>query len=191
MNPANETFEHVDDVVVDQLITNSILDSKRYYWPNFVEPQFIYHERYKFVYSFQLPTLTESRDYYVASLGESLLVTWIGLEARVFRIIGDSTSIQVNVVNAPNPFDCKRTNAFHYCYVPPPVRRQEHISVHRRMTNDRIDFGQHVHIRVHRNYSLEVNTRISHHTVLRDVILVLFRIIPFLCKDQEPIRGLS
>ena len=41
------------------------------------------------------------------------------------------------------------------------------------MTNDRIDFGQHVHIRVHRNYSLEVNTRISHHTILRDVIVVV------------------
>ena len=78
MNPANEIFEHVDNVVVDQLtaiVPNSILDSRNYYWPNFVEPRFIYHERYKFIYSFQLPTLTESRDYYVASFGESLLVT--------------------------------------------------------------------------------------------------------------------
>ena len=127
--------------------------------------------RYKFVYSFQLPTLAESRDY-VASFGESLLVTWIGLEARVSRRISDSTGIQVNV-NGPNPFDCKCTNAFHYCYVPPLVRRQDHISVHGRTTDDRIDFGQHVHIRSRRNYSLEVNTRISHHTVLRDVIVVV------------------
>ena len=76
-------------------------------------------------------------------------------------------------MNGPNLFDCKCTNAFHYYYVPPPVRRQEHISVHRRMTDDRIDFGPHVHIRVHRNYSLDVNTRISHRTILRDVIVVV------------------
>ena len=43
---ANKTFEHVD-VVVDQLIaivSNSILDSRSYYWPHFVEPRFTYHE---------------------------------------------------------------------------------------------------------------------------------------------------
>ena len=78
MNPANEKFEHDDDVEVDQLLAivpGSILDSRRYYWPNFVNPQFIYHKKYKFVYSFQLPTIVESRDYYVASFGESLLLT--------------------------------------------------------------------------------------------------------------------
>ena len=76
-------------------------------------------------------------------------------------------------MNGPNPFTCGHINTFHYCYVPPPVRRQEHISVHRRITEDRVNFGQHVHVRVHRNYSMEVSTWISHHTILRDVTVVV------------------
>ena len=88
-------------------------------------------------------------------------------------------------MNGPNPFACERTNTFHYCYVPPPVRRQEHISVHRRTTEDRVNFGQHVHVRVHRNYSLEVNTWISHHTVLRDVTVVVKVQTPHLVGGVE------
>ena len=173
MNPASESFEHDGDVEVDQLLQNvpdSILDNRSYYWPNFVHPRFIHHERYKFVYTFQLPTIRQSSSYYVASFVESLLLTWIGLEANISRRIGDSSSIQVNVVNGPNPFDCEHKNT---CYVPHPVRRQEHISVHRRMTEDRINFGQRVHVRVHRNYSLELSSLISHHTTLRDVTVVV------------------
>ena len=49
------------------------------------------------------------------------------------------------------------------------VRQQEPMSVHRRMTEDVVNLGQYVHVRVHRNYSLELRTRISHNTTLRDV----------------------
>ena len=71
----------------------------------------------------------------------------------------------LNVVNGPNLFACEHRNTF-TSYVSRPVR---HILVHRRTTEDR---GQHVHVRVHRKYSLEVNTQISDYTVLGDVTVV-------------------
>ena len=52
MNPASESFEHNDDVEVDQLlqsVPDSILDNRSYYWPNFVHPRFIHHEKYRFI----------------------------------------------------------------------------------------------------------------------------------------------
>lgn len=132
----------------------------------------IYHRHYKFVYSFELPNITQSGTYYVATFGEPLLITWIGLEANVVSRIGDSTSIQINVVRGCSPFDSDRQNAFHYCHVPAPVRRQEHHEIHRRTTQYRITYGQEIHVRVHTNFSLELLTRISCHTTVSNVVKV-------------------
>ena len=110
LNEAEKSFVHDKDMEVDRnslfLITEGMIGQ--------ILRVNIYHERYKFVYSFQLPTITHSRDYYIASFGESLLLTLIGLEARVNRQIGDLTSVQVDVVNGLNPFSCEHTNTFHY-----------------------------------------------------------------------------
>ena len=171
-----QVFDHNQDSEFDHMLASIpeyVLDSRRYYWPNFHEQLLVHHHRHKFVYSFQLPTISQSRAYYVATFGESLLLTWIGLEAKVLRRIGDSTSIQVNVVSGSNPFESCHSTAFHYCHVPPPVRRQEHWEIHRRTTEDRIDYGQQVHVRVHRNYSLELSTRIGYHSAVSDVVVVI------------------
>ena len=76
MNPESNDFEHNDDVEVDQLLQNvseSVLDNRSYYWRNFVRPLFVHHQKYRFVYSFQLPTITQSKSYYVASFLGPLL----------------------------------------------------------------------------------------------------------------------
>ena len=185
---ADQFFVHNEDSEFDQMLARvpeSIIDNRTYYWPNFVQPHIIYHERFKFVYSFRLPTITQSRAYYVASFGESLLLTWVGLEARIFRRIGDSTSIKVDVVKGSNPFVNDRVDTIHYCNVPPPVRQQEHIAIHRRTTEDRVDFGQNVHVRVHRNFSLELNTRITNHTILSDIVIVVKVQTPRLVGGSE------
>lgn len=171
-----QIFDHNQDSEFDHMLASvpeSVLDSRRYYWPNFNEELLVHHHRHKFVYSFRLPAISQSRAYYVATFGESLLLTWIGLEAKVLHRIGDSTSIQVNVVSGSNPFDSYHNTAFHYCHVPLPVRRQEHREIHRRITEDRVDYGQQVHVRVHRNYSLELSTRIGCHSVISDIIVVI------------------
>ena len=121
----------------------------------------VYHQRYKFVYSFQLPNITQSGAYYVATFGVSLLLTWTGLEAKIVRRIGDSTSIQVNAVIGFSTFDSDRKTALHYsyCHVPAPVRRQEHREIYRNTIQDGINYGQQVHniIRAHNNFSLELS----------------------------------
>ena len=68
-------YVHNQDLEFDQLVASvpeCILDSRRYYWPNFSQPQYVHHHRFKFVYSFQLPTLTQSRTYYIASFAVDL-----------------------------------------------------------------------------------------------------------------------
>ena len=50
-------YVHNQDLEFDQLVASvpeCILDSRRYYWPNFSQPQYVHHHRFKFVYSFRL-----------------------------------------------------------------------------------------------------------------------------------------
>ena len=86
----------------DQLvesIPHSVLDVRSYFWPNFVQPQYLHHSFNKFAYSIELPTpICESRAYYIASFGGSLL-TWVEIETNVNCRIGASTSMTVRVVH--------------------------------------------------------------------------------------------
>ena len=98
--------------------------------------------------------------YYVATFGEPLLLTWVGLKIKVTQRIGSSTEIQVNTIDVNNPFSSTHTNVFHYCKVPTPIRRQEWASLHHIMTEDSIDTGIAVHYRVRKEYSIEMKVRL-------------------------------
>ena len=89
---------------------------------------------------------------------ESLLLTWVGMEANVHRRIGAST---VNVVEGSNPLSDYHKPVFEYCHVLPRVRQQKPLNVHLMTTSDRIDSGKRVHHRVHSDFSLEVTVRIG------------------------------
>ena len=76
------------------LIPASVLDTRYHYLSNFSHPLYIHHPPKRFVDNIRLPTpINKSGSYYVASFGESLLVTWVGLEIRVHRRLGDSINI--------------------------------------------------------------------------------------------------
>lgn len=102
MNDDSSTREF--DQLVES-IPDSVLDVRSYYWPNFIQTRYIHHSFKKFVYSIEMPTpICESRAYYIASFGESLLLTWVGIETNVNRRIGASTSMTVRVVRGNDPY---------------------------------------------------------------------------------------
>ena len=154
------------------------LDSRKYFWPNYV-PFDVHHEKYKFVYSIPVSAnvICHSGAFYLATFSESLLLTWVGLEANIHRRIGASTYISVNVVEGNNPFGHHHTPIFEYCHVPISVRKQEPQNVHLMTTEDRIDFGKRVHHRVHSEFSLELSVRIGNDVynsvTIRNLIVVI------------------
>lgn len=153
--------EEFDQLV--QSVPDSVLDTRNYYWPNFNQPRYIFHHRQKFVYNIPLPSpISESGPYYVATFGESLLLTWVGLETRVHRRIAASTNITMKIVRGSDPFSSEHKDVAQYCKVPEPVRVQEPQQIHLRLTEDKVDIGFMVHERVHEGYCLELVTRFQH-----------------------------
>ena len=168
---SNSEMEEFDQIA--QSIPDSLLDSRRYFWPNFDQPRYIHHQRKKFVYSICLPTpITESGSYYIATFGESLLLTWVGLETRVYRRIGASTSITVKIVHGSDPFSSEHTDLAAYSKVPPPVRLYEPREIHRRTIEEKIDIGFMVHERVHKDYGIELMTRCQNVSLHNTVVVV-------------------
>ena len=158
MAESNESNHQAIEQEIDVLVSTIpevCLDSRSYYWPNYA-PFGVHHERYKFMYSIPLsPTvISHSGAYYIATFSESLLLTWVGLEAKVCRRIGASTYMSVNTVEGNNPFSHDHQTVFEYCNVPPPVRIQEPRNVHLMATEDKVNIGKRVHQRVHKDLSL-------------------------------------
>ena len=91
---------------------------------------------------------------YVAGFGESLLMTWIGLDCTVQHRIAASYTIHMNVVDGINPYENSHNNIFSYVKVPLPVNRYKPSYVHRFVSSDRVDTGQDVHVRVHPGYNI-------------------------------------
>ena len=135
----DDEFEAFDALAAN--IPEVYLDSRNYYWPNYI-PVNVHHEKYKFVHSIPVtPTpIFQPGTFYVATFAESLLLTWVGMEAKVHRCIGASTYISVNVVEGGNPFSHCHKPVFEYCHVPTPVREQEPRNIHLMTTFDKIDF---------------------------------------------------
>ena len=93
------------DEVFDRIVINApdaMFDCRAYYWPSFKSPSYITHSFLKFTYSFTLPTiilLSVPGSYCVATFGEPLLLTWVGLGTKVERKIGSSCNVLINAVN--------------------------------------------------------------------------------------------
>ena len=141
---------------------DAMFDCRTYYWPNYRSPVYITHSFSKFTFSFTLPTTSTPGSYYVVFFGEPLLLTWVGLEAKVRRQMGSSTEIQINAIEGGNHFTSDHTNIFNYCKVPTPIRRQERASLLHVMTEDSIDTGLAIHIRIRKEYSVELKVRLPH-----------------------------
>jgi hypothetical protein len=174
-NEANGEFQEFDTIAAS--VSAVYLDNRKYYWPNY-DPVEVHHEKYKFVYSIPATAtaINQSGSFYVATFTESLLLTWVGMEAKIHRRIGASTYILVNVVEGSNPFS-DITNPYLSSHVPPRVRVQEPLNIHLMTTDDRIDFGKRVHHRVHSDFSLEVTVRIGsdvfNAVAIRDLVVAI------------------
>ena len=164
------------DEMFDEIVMNApdvMFDCRAYYWPNFHSPSYIMHSFSKFTFSFTLPTISVPGSYYVATFGEPLLLTWVGLQTKVRRRIGASTNILVNAVNGNDPFTSTHNNVFHYCKVPPPIRQQEQEFVHNFISEDKVDTGLAVHYRVHKDFSIEMKVRFDESCVVYEPTVVL------------------
>lgn len=182
MNEDSVTRE-VDQLV--ETIPDSILDARSYYWPNFVQPRYIRHSFKKFVYSIELPTpIRESRAYYIASFGESLLLTWVGIETKVDRRIGASTNMIVRVVLGNDPYTSEHKDVARYCKVPTPIRSQEPSEIHLRRVEDKVDIGYRVHERVHKDFGIELVTRFNDVALVNTVVVLKVQ-IPALVGGTE------
>ena len=91
---------------------DALFDCRAYYWPNFYSPSYITHSFSKFTFSFSLPTISVPGSYYVATFGEPLLLTWVGIKTKVRRKVGASTNISVYAVNGSDPFTSTHSNLF-------------------------------------------------------------------------------
>ena len=100
---ANGELQEFDTVAAS--IPAVYLDSRNYHWHNYA-PVDVHHEKYKFVYSIPVTAtaINQSGAFYVATFTESLLLTWVGMEAKIHRRIGASTYISVNVIEGGIPF---------------------------------------------------------------------------------------
>ena len=57
-----QSFNHNQDFEFDHMlasVSESVLDSRRYCWPNLNKELLVHHHRHKFVYSFQLPAVSQ------------------------------------------------------------------------------------------------------------------------------------
>ena len=160
---SNETAENEFDDIL-RSVGEGCVDSRSYYWKNYITPLYIYHSKQKFTYSKGI--------YYLATFCESLLVTWVGLEARVHRRIGASVSFSINCVEGNDPYNSPHIKIFEYNKVPPPVRRLEPPEVLERTTMERIDLGRKVHHRVHNDYCLEFSTN-NENVTMEDIVVVV------------------
>ena len=61
------------------------LDNRKYYWPNYDRTE-VHHEKFKFVYLIPVSpskVINHSGAFYVTTITESLLLTWVGMKANI------------------------------------------------------------------------------------------------------------
>ena len=149
----------------------------------------VHHEKYKFVYSIPVTVtpINQSGDFYLATFTESLLLTCVGMEAKIHRRIGASTYTSVNIIEGCNPFSDSHKPVFEYCHVPPQIREQEPLNVHLMTTDDKTDFGKRVHHCVHPGFSLEVTVRIGRDVF--DTVTVADLVVVIKVQTQAVVGG--
>ena len=133
----------------------SLLDSRTYYYQHYPGEEIIYSHN-NFLRTIQLGRINTPTPTYVAGFGESMLITWVGLDCTVQRRIATSYTINLKVVDGINPYENSHTNVFSYVKVPLPVNRYEPAYIHWFVTSDGVDTRQDVHIRVHTGCNIEL-----------------------------------
>ena len=86
---ADDTY---DDDIIDEHIANvpsTVVDSRTYYYMHYPGVEITYN-RVKFQHTISLGLINTPLPVYVAGFGESLLLTWVGLECSVRRCIATS-----------------------------------------------------------------------------------------------------
>ena len=142
----------IDDIIASA--PASLLDSRTYYYQSYPGEEIVYSYN-NFLRTVHLGRINTPTPMYVAGFGESLLMTWIGLDCTV-RHTAILYTIHLNVVDGINPYENSHNNIFSYVKVPLPVNRYEPSYVHRFVSSDRVDTGQDVHVRVHPGYNIEL-----------------------------------
>ena len=93
--------DNYDDDTIDELIANvpcTTLDSRTYSYTRYPGVKIMYN-RTKFQHTIALGLINIPKPVYVAGFGESMLLTWVGLECSVRRRVVTSYTINLKVVN--------------------------------------------------------------------------------------------
>ena len=101
----------------------------------------------------------------------------------------ESTEIQVNTIDGNDPFTSTHTNVFHYSETPTPIRRQERGFLYNVMTEDSIDTGLAVHLRVRKEYSIELKVRLpsdNSSTIINPTVVIKVQ-TPTLGDEDHPL----
>ena len=155
-----------DTTWIDNIIAtlpSDILNSRSYYYKQYPGIEITYSFS-KFMHTVPLGIVTNTHSEsptFVAVFGESMLLTWIGLQCRVQRLIDTSYTVKINAVNGTNPYECHHEEIFTFVKVPLPVSRYEPSYVRHFTAVDHVDTGQDVHIRVHNGHNIELKASFS------------------------------
>lgn len=117
--------DNYDDDTIDELIANvpcATLDSRTYYYTRYPGVEIMYN-RAKFQHTIALGLINIPKPVSVAGFGESMLLTWVGLECSVRRRVATSYTINLKVVNGINPYKNTHDTIFTYVKVPPQISR--------------------------------------------------------------------
>ena len=140
--------DNYDDDIIDELIANvpsTMVDSRTYYYMRYPGVEITYN-RAKFQHTLSLGFINTPTPVFVAGFGESMFLTWVGLECSIRRCVATSYTINLNVVHGINPYENTHNTVFTYIKVPPQVSRYEPSFVHHIVMYDRIDTGQDIHV---------------------------------------------
>ena len=149
-------MERVGESAIFQAVPEYLFDANYYYYENFRNYLYIWHNKHKFEYYIPVGSIAQG-SYYVASFAEHLLVTRVGLRATISRRIEDSVSFRIAILAGTNPFDQQQHSTVdEYLKIPPPVSRYEPQYVKEFKISERFDTGKTVRHRVHPGHQLEL-----------------------------------
>ena len=135
-----------------------MLDNRSYYWDNFNYPGLeIAHNIRHFQQTISLGNLANQSPYYICTFGEPLLLTWVGIDCSIQRLLETAYTKNINVAGI-NPFTDRHSTIFTYSKTPYQINRFEPKFLHRMVTTDKVDNGLRSHIRVYKGYNVELVT---------------------------------
>ena len=115
MSTESEYDNSIDDIIATAPV--SLLDSRTYYYQRYPGKEIVYSYN-NFLCTIQLGRINTPTPMYVAGFGESLLMTWTGLDCTVQRCIATSYTIHLKLVDGINPYENSHSNVLSYVKVP-------------------------------------------------------------------------